>query len=45
LTYAIADILNTPNLANIEDEEEKIFKKLEGPLNISNRSIEEGIYE
>lgn len=45
LTYAIADILNTPNLANIEDEEEKIFKKLEGPLNISSRSIEEWIYE
>ncbi len=45
ITYAIADILNTPNLANIEEEEEKIFKELEWPLNISNRSIEEWIYE
>ncbi len=45
IAYAVADILNTPNLANIVTEEEKIFKNIEWPLNIKLRSIDEWIYE
>ena len=38
---AVIDILNTPKLADLEKEEERIFKKLENPLQISQTSVDE----